>query len=330
MIIGRKRLHFSNNKGYINNAVFEGITTAEDYCDRLLGKNDLLSFPNELDFSLSGNVGVTYTPDFANRCKFINLFLEDEDANARIFENPNLHNWVLENRSLILSALYSLVKNWIDNGSKPGSIPFSSFPEWARVCGGVMEAAGYDNPCKPDKDNLGVGDSETEEMKSLFELCFKNHPEEWIKQENIKSVILNEGDGLFIDYDFDLKSSQAKFGLQLSKYVGRIFSEIKLIIYSKTARGARKQFKFTKKEEKGEKQSIFGENNGEDVKVEKVVTPINLKNIQKSHNNIGVVDTFTTLPTFTSVEKDPKDMTEEELMERVVIDYVPIKLREVK
>ena len=45
---------------------------------------------------LSGNIGVTYTPDLANRCRFINLFLEIEDANSRKFGNPKLHETILK------------------------------------------------------------------------------------------------------------------------------------------------------------------------------------------------------------------------------------------
>ena len=37
-----------------------------------------------------------------------------------------------------------------------GTHPFASYPEWARVCGGIMESAGYDSPCLPDKESLGI------------------------------------------------------------------------------------------------------------------------------------------------------------------------------
>jgi len=32
-----------------------------------------------------------------------------------------------------------------------GSVPFASFPQWAKICGGIMESAGYDNPCEQDR-----------------------------------------------------------------------------------------------------------------------------------------------------------------------------------
>jgi hypothetical protein len=259
MINGRKRLHFSNNKGYVNNAVFEGIITAEKYSDRILGRNELLTFDNELDFSLSGNVGIGFTPDLANRCRFINLFLDIEDANSREFEKPNLHQWVKENRGLILSALFSLVKNWVDKKCPKGTIPFASFPEWAEICGGIMEAAGYDNPCKPDKEVIGLVDSETADMKKLFELCYKKYPETWIKKTEIKAIIENQQDNeneIFSYLDFNDRGDATKFGRKLSKNIGRIYSDIRLILKDIKSQSAYQEFMFTRgKQEK--KDNVF-------------------------------------------------------------------------
>ncbi len=244
LISGRKRMHFANNKGYINNAILEQVSTSEMYCDRLLGKNDLVNLPNELDFSLSGNVGVTYTPDFANRCRFINLFLDIEDANSRKFNNPLLHKWVKENRGVILSALYSLVRNWFDNKSKKGSIPFASFPNWADVCGGIMEASGLGSPCLIDKENLSLsGDSETSDMKQLFEICYEKYPNQPLKKNNIVDLVRDEGN-LFGYLDFDKRKDQTKFGIKLRKFIGRIFSGIKLIIVDTDIRPARQEYVF--------------------------------------------------------------------------------------
>ena len=293
---GKKRLHFSNNKGYLNNAVFEGAITTETYSDRLLGTNETIEAPNELDFSLSGNVGITYTPDFANRCKFINLFLDIEDANSREFENPTLHLWAKENRSLVFSAIYSLVRNWIDGGMKPGKIPFASFPEWARVCGGIMEAAGYSNPCIPNEENIGTGDNETQEMKQLFELCYERYSNQWIVRDEIKSLILKENKDLLGYYDFDKRSDQIKFGLKIIKYVGRIFSDIKLIVDDEKIRGSRQKYKFTKKDIEIDKQASQREL---DVNLGNVGRPGNERNLYVKQNGSlgkGVVEHSQSLP----------------------------------
>ena len=62
---GRKRMHFANNKGHINNAILEQLLTSNFWTDRILGSNDEIKIPKELDISLSGNVGITITPDLS-------------------------------------------------------------------------------------------------------------------------------------------------------------------------------------------------------------------------------------------------------------------------
>ena len=246
MISGKKRLHFSNNKGHLNSAVFESVTTATRFTDRLLGKNIEVAFDNEMDFSFSGNIGMTLTPDLANRTIFIKLFLDIEDANQRKFQRPSLHNWVLENRDKILSALYSLARNWFDKGSPDGSIPFASYPEWARVCGGIMEAAGYGNPCVRDKELSGVSiDSETDDMKELFELCYAACPDVAMSKQEIRQIVTENS--LMTYYDWSKTSSTTKFALKLKKFKGRILSDIKMIVEDENIRPARWNFVFSKK-----------------------------------------------------------------------------------
>ena len=246
MISGKKRLHFSNNKGHLNSAVFESVTTATRFTDRLLGKNIEVAFDNEMDFSFSGNIGMTLTPDLANRTIFIKLFLDIEDANQRHFERPSLHNWVLENRDRILSALYSLARNWFDKGSPAGSVPFASYPEWARVCGGIMEAAGYGSPCLRDRELSGVSiDSETDEMKELFEYCYAACPDISMSKLEIKQIIAENN--LMTYFDWSKPSSNVKFGLKLKKFKGRILSDIKMTVEDGTIRPERWNFIFSKK-----------------------------------------------------------------------------------
>jgi len=247
MMSGRRRLHFANNKGFLDNSVLEAVTTTERYSDRVLGGNNILTMDNEMDYSLSGNIGIGFTPDIANRSKFIRLFLDIEDANSRTFENPNLHRWILSNRGLILSCFYRLVNNWIDKGSPKGKIPFASFYEWSEIIGGIMETAGYENPCNTDKETVMIGgDSETNDMKRLFEMCYEFFGEEYIDKNKIKNLVKGSDEELFSYINFDNKSEQTKFGLKISKFVGRVLSGIRMTIDNPNARPSRQKIKFIK------------------------------------------------------------------------------------
>ena len=111
---GRKSMHFANNRGYLNSGVLEEFISSPMWIDRILGKNEEVTFPNEMEKSLSGNIPIRWTPDFGRRAIFIHLFYSSENILARKFKKEDLHGWVLENRGKILSALYYLVRNWIE------------------------------------------------------------------------------------------------------------------------------------------------------------------------------------------------------------------------
>jgi hypothetical protein len=246
LMTGRKRMHFSNNRGYIDNAIFEGIITSESHSDRVLGRNEILTFDNEIDFSLSGNTGVGFTADLANRCIMVRLLLNIENANERRFNNPDLYSWILDNREQILSALYALIRNWIEKGKPQGTLPFASFPEWSHICGGIMESAGYGNPCVLDKtigDNSG--DVETNHMKTLFEAGNDIHGETKIRKEAIIAIVEDLDLFPFLNLDNN-RADQTKFGTLLNKFVRRTLSDITLMVDDVNKRGSRREYVFSK------------------------------------------------------------------------------------
>lgn len=247
LMSGKKRLHFANNKGRLNSAVLEGFLTSRNHRDRLLGKNESPNFSNEIDVSLSGNMGMTFTPDLANRARFINLFFADEDANDRKFENPDLHGWVLKQRESIISAIYTLIRNWFEKGQSKGKLSFASYPEWAEICGGIMEAAKIGNPCKKDKNaSNGISvDEETDEMKVMFEHLYEVAADKWLNKTEIKDII-KEDDSIMTYVDWENRSHQTKFGTKIDKFVGRILSNIRLECGNLEIRASRRKYRFMK------------------------------------------------------------------------------------
>ena len=239
---GRKRFHSANNKGKFNNAIFEGITTAEHYNDRILGRSESIQLPNEMDFSMSGNLGLQLTPDMINRARIVRLHLVEEKANERVFKNPDLHKWVKDNRSLIISALYTLVREWDKKGRPKGSVPFTSFPDWANICGGIMESAGYLNPCVTDKSVMGI-DTQTDDMKEFFECCYDEEPEELLSKKELYEIIENEQ--LFGYLNFNENKDKIKFSIMLNKYVDRELSGI-ILKSDNNRRASRRKYMFSK------------------------------------------------------------------------------------
>lgn len=172
--------HSANNIGYLNNPVFEALITSKTMEDRLLGSNTQKSFDNCLDMSFSANIGLRWRGDMSGRLRKINLFYAEEDPNSREFPIPNLHEFILEKRGYILSCIYALIKDWYENDTPcQENKVFTSFPIWAKMCGGLMEYHQLGNPLTFQTDDDVGGNEEERQMGAVFELMFR-----WMQNEN--------------------------------------------------------------------------------------------------------------------------------------------------
>lgn len=158
--------------------------------------------------------------------------------------------WVKKNREQILSALYALVRNWEKKGCPKGKEKFASFPDWAEICGGIMESAGYLNPCLPEKnDKYQVGDSETIDMKALFEEIVITHGSKQIGKQAIVQIVIDNDFFPWLDLSSTgKKNDKMQFGILLTKYIGRRLSDIKMVDTKPKARPARKEYVFVKED----------------------------------------------------------------------------------
>lgn len=261
MITGRKRMHFSNCKGHLDNTILESIITNKTFGDRLLGKNEEIFVDNEMDFSLSGNLGISYTPDVEQRSRVIHFMLNIEDPNSRRFINPDLHGWVLTNRNKILGAMYALVKRWYGAGMPQGQTPFASFPEWARVCGGVMIVNGLGDPCKGQTSLVVGGNSVDRDMKILWTLGyenFKTNKDGFLKAQLMDMMAGANGwcatEDIFTEYASLCEERAEKqtgarsaFSRLLLNHIGREYGRIKLVQYKqKEERESKQRYIFIK------------------------------------------------------------------------------------
>lgn len=191
---GRRMMHLANCQGHIDDRYITQAITDKVWRTRQLGSNRAsadLWLPNECEYSISANLGLTYREDLEPRMRKIEFAFFEEDENKRTFENEFLHEWVKNNRIRILSAIHSCYHYWIDRGMPLGQTPFTSFPRWARIVGGVMICCGLDDPCLPheSKDIIG-GDLRAAAMRQLFRLCYEKWQDEWIRKTDIYQVLL--------------------------------------------------------------------------------------------------------------------------------------------
>jgi DNA polymerase family A/3'-5' exonuclease len=129
---------------------------------------------------------LTCSQDIKERNRIIELAFADEDPNSRRFKNPLLHQSALENRSLILSSIKAIFRNWQDKGFALGTTPFTSYPQWANTIGGVMLAAGLGDPCLPFEGDYHVGaDPAAAAMTEVCGVCHEAFGNDWASKRNI-------------------------------------------------------------------------------------------------------------------------------------------------
>jgi hypothetical protein len=165
VIEARPVIFFDNVKRHITGEALEGFLTTQEYEGRILGQSKSFRGENNAVVFITGN-GCTVSPDMRRRSLFCELFLEVERAEDRVFQNNLEVPALLEKRSEILSALWTLIMEWHQDMQPKPSRSNSSFPEWSAIIGGIVEHAGYGCPLeRPEID--ASGDQDGTDMRAL-------------------------------------------------------------------------------------------------------------------------------------------------------------------
>jgi len=246
---GARRMHFGNMRGHVNSKALEQAITAKYWEDRILGANENRIFPNEIEFSMSANVGASWPADLDLRMVKITLFLSGENPNARQFKHADLHKWAKEHRGSILSFLAAMVQRWENAGRPDGPSSFASFPEWAKVIGGIMLACNLGDPCAPiEREGEDGGDEMTQDMKTLFRLANEAFGTDWINKQQIYSLVDQEEADLFSWINLSERRGQTTLGKALSRFNKRDLGGVVLKI--KGGKNSRR-YQFTKVDDPG-------------------------------------------------------------------------------
>ena len=162
---GRAVIFLDNLKGRLSSEALEAFLSAPVWSDRKLGVNETITADNLATVFITGN-GMTVSPDIRRRALFGELHLEDERAEDRIFKRTLDLPTLLAMRPMILAALWSLVKSWDAQGRPAPTRSHSAFPSWAKIVGGIVEAAGFG--CPLDTATVqAAADPDADDMRSL-------------------------------------------------------------------------------------------------------------------------------------------------------------------
>lgn len=139
---GASHLVIDNLKGSLTSGSLAAALSTPLWTDRVLGKSQTITLPNRAVWIATGN-NIAVDTELARRAVWIRL-----DANAERpwqrsgFRHAALQEWAIASRGDIVTAALILIRNWINGGRVPGRATVGGYEAWARVIGGILDAAG--------------------------------------------------------------------------------------------------------------------------------------------------------------------------------------------
>jgi hypothetical protein len=222
---------FDNQKSRLSSAALEAFISAPTWGDRLLGNNKTLVGQNIATVFVTAN-GCTVSPDMRRRSLIVELHLEVERAEDRQYRRPLDLPTLLALRPKILAACWSVVQHWYAKGQPAPSRLHSAFPTWAKVIGGIVQAAGFG--CPLDTANAAVAaDEDGEAMRRLVQAMQPGRRYTFIE---IVQLCQSNGcfDSLVGEVGMDLKNpSRVTLSRLLGRYENRLVRDYRFVIDGK-------------------------------------------------------------------------------------------------
>jgi putative DNA primase/helicase len=222
---------FDNQKSRLSSAALEAFVSSPTWSDRLLGVNQTFTGQNIATVFITAN-GCTVSPDMRRRSLVIELHLEAEHAEDRQFGRPLDLPTLLALRPKILAACWSLVRHWHTQGQPLPSRSHSAFPTWAKVIGGIVQAAGF--ACPLNTANVAVAaDEDGEAMRRLVDVMQPGAP--YMFAEIVELCQFNGCfDGLVGDIGAELKNAtRVTLARLLGRYDHRLVGNCRFVIDGK-------------------------------------------------------------------------------------------------
>ena len=206
---------FDNQKSKLSSAALEAFISSPTWCDRLLGVSQTFTGQNIATVFVTAN-GCTVSPDMRRRSLVIELHLEAERAEDRQFGRPLDVPTLMALRPKVLAACWSLVRHWHRRGQQSPSRSHSAFPKWAKMIGGIVEAAGF--ACPLDTANVAISaDEDGEAMRRLVEVMQSDN-----EYTFAQVVDLCQANGCFDGIVGDARTEVANANrVKLSRLLGR-------------------------------------------------------------------------------------------------------------
>ena len=226
LLLQGTRLVMFDNVTTLKGNVLARLLTSLEWQDRVLGASVIADLENKTTWVTTGN-NIDVIGDMIRRILPIRLDAKEEKPYERAdFKHSPLGEWVRENRNSLISALISIIKNWIDKGCpKPTNLkPMGSYESHNLVIGGILENADIKGFLGNIDELHEVSDPEADEWKVVIEIWWNSKEERTITASDFLEFC--KGPQLLLDLWGSKKALAAKqkIGHELKKRRGKVIN----------------------------------------------------------------------------------------------------------
>lgn len=135
-------LFLDNINFKVDSGELAALITSNDYNTRRLGTSENIRIKSRTAIIFAGNK-LEFSSELLRRIIPIRLdaACEHPDRERSGYRYADFLGFLREHRADLVWAAHVLVRNWIQNDRRDGSVRFEPFPQWAAVMGGILEAA---------------------------------------------------------------------------------------------------------------------------------------------------------------------------------------------
>ncbi|RLC30397.1 MAG: hypothetical protein DRH37_05445 [Deltaproteobacteria bacterium] len=227
---GSPVIAIDNLQGGLWSAQVAAAITAEVWEDRLLGKSQMVSFPNRALWLVSAN-NPKLSMEIARRCIRIRIDPGQEQPWKRTgFKHDPIREWVHQNRWELVRAILTLVQGWIAADAPHAQKTLGSFEAWSRVIGGMVEFTGLPGFLQDTDEFYETADPESSEWRAFVQAWWETYKDRPVNARDLLQLAM---DNDLVTFAYAAKSEQsqrARFGRSLSRLRGRRFGDNKVAL----------------------------------------------------------------------------------------------------
>lgn len=238
LLTGPMIVSIDNIEGGLWSSQFAAAITAPQWEDRILGKSQMVKFPNQALWMVSGN-NPKLSLEIVRRCIRIRLNPHEERPWMRTgFKHEQIRDWAKQNRLELVQSLLLIIQNWIVSGAPPSTKTLGSFDTWSKCIGGIVEHLGLPGFLEDTEEFYAVADPETEEWRAFILAWWTKHDCAPVAPALLLELALEENLIPFAYMGSSDRAQLAKFGKALLRIRDRKFAGYEVFAQRNSHRGS--------------------------------------------------------------------------------------------